>query len=96
MKHRVAELEGALLDRTVGMAAGEFGPGIRRPVPKAYTSDWAEGGPIIERERMHLIPSAGRWHAAPQHGPGSGTGPTPLIAAMRAFVASKLGEEVEL
>jgi hypothetical protein len=23
-------------------------------------------------------------------------GPTPLVAAMRAFVASKLGEEVEL
>lgn len=29
-------------------------------------------------------------------GDGYASGPTPLIAAMRAFVADKLGDEVEL
>lgn len=32
----------------------------------------------------------------PQRADAHGVGPTPLVAAMRAFVASKLGDEVEL
>lgn len=68
--------------------------------------DWAQGGPIIEREEIGLkrnAPcSAGReWEASPSStakGAGGrwGYGPTPLIAAMRCFVASKLGDEVEI
>ena len=66
------------------------------------STDWAQGGPIIERERMdikcwdfHSMP----WRASIE-GEGSTDyveyGPTPLIAAMRCYVASKLGDEIEI
>jgi hypothetical protein len=60
------------------------------------STDWAQGGPIIEREEISLTPPlAGDsdWFAA------CGffvSGPTPLIAAMRSYVASKLGDEIEV
>jgi len=87
------------------------------------STDWALGGPIIERERIVIVPSTGYnddgpvfWTASccgpdgayshyideplpfSPHGQKdfSGEGETPLIAAMRAYVASKLGDEVEL
>ena len=62
-----------------------------------YSTDWAQGGPIIEREMIELVPqSDSLWDAMyrGQHIPNDG--PTPLIAAMRCYVASKLGDEVEL
>ena len=48
------------------------------------STDWAQGGPIIEREGIELLcESLGfRWVAMPQKGP-EWRGPTPLIAAMR-------------
>lgn len=62
------------------------------------SSDWALGGQIIERERISIYPGApdtGNWfaHTDPRarHWPGA----TPLIAAMRAFCAAKLGDEVD-
>lgn len=62
-----------------------------------YSTDWAQGGPIIEREKIELILWKEGWSgcyriddAAPHDGP------TPLIAAMRCYVASKLGDEVEV
>jgi len=56
-----------------------------------YSTDWAQGGPIIEREGIALLPT---WTA---ERPGfSADGPTPLIAAMRCYVASKLGDEITL
>jgi len=61
------------------------------------STDWAQGGPIIEREGIELLcESLGfRWVAMPQKGP-EWQGPTPLIAAMRCYVASKLGAEVDV
>jgi hypothetical protein len=60
------------------------------------STDWAQGGPIIERERIDVLYEHDlRWIAVPQKGIES-YGPTPLIAAMRCFVASKLGDEVEV
>ena len=58
--------------------------------------DWAQGGPIIERERINLVGDGGdRWMADDSiH--MSYYGPTPLIASMRCYVASKLGDEVEI
>ena len=58
-----------------------------------------EAGPIIARERIIW-----RWHdgdiceaaAGRTHPFAYGNGPTELIAAMRAFVASKFGDEIEL
>ena len=65
----------------------------------SYSTDWQLGGPIIEREDIAVWPDAeeGGWFAS--SGGGRGTdykGPTPLIAAMRCYVASKLGDEVEV
>lgn len=68
------------------------------------STDWRVGGPIIQRERINLqwnyMASPSKWVACVDFTHGqetdSGDGPTPLIAAMRAYVASKLGEEVEL
>jgi hypothetical protein len=69
---------------------------------------WAQGGPIIEREFIettvlacgHSRPTSDTWFATMVGGGGGDDteayGPTPLIAAMRCCVASKLGDEVEL
>ena len=70
-------------------------------VKYAPSTDWAQGGPIIEREKIELRRDImdETWHAQP-HDMDSiyqrKAGPTPLIAAMRCFVTSKLGEEVEV
>lgn len=54
------------------------------------STDWAQGGPIIEQEAIGVFPTHGGWAAGLQ------SGPTPLIAAMRCYVASRLGDEVEV
>lgn len=65
--------------------------------------DWAQGGPIIEREWLDVTPWPNesdenlRWHCD-QHDNINcvAFGPTPLIAAMRCYVASKLGDTIEI
>jgi hypothetical protein len=67
------------------------------------STDWALGGPIIEREWLDITPWPNesdedlRWQCK-QHDSIDcvAFGPTPLIAAMRCYVASKLGDEVEV
>lgn len=66
-----------------------------------YSVRWDQGGPIIERVKITVAkqPLKDVWHASIwEQGKGwtRSTGPTPLIAAMRCFVASKLGDEVEI
>jgi hypothetical protein len=63
------------------------------------SASWEIAGPIIEREEIQL----GGYGASRQAEVRDDTKPwvsmwgeTSLIAAMRAYVASKLGEEVEL
>jgi len=61
-----------------------------------FSTDWAQGGPIIERECIALKALAAEpvyWRARTF---GTSIGPTPLIAAMRCYVASKLGDEVDI
>jgi len=63
--------------------------------PWTPTTSWAHGGPIIEQERVVVEPWGLGWMASTarcilHHGP------TPLIATMRAYVVSKLGDEVEI
>lgn len=79
-------------------------PNEYRRLPK-YSTDWAAGGPIIEREGISLevtCMSAGfEWVAKIDLNEGDVMveekfGPTPLISAMRCYVASKLGDEVEI
>ena len=55
MKHKVAELEGALLDAAVAMAEGLDADLVRGGY--APSRRWHDGGPIIERELEHLAPS---------------------------------------
>ena len=59
------------------------------------STDWAQGGPIIEREKMTLEWTGEDWMAYIRHDEEY-FGPTPLIAAMRCYVASVLGDEVEV
>jgi Protein of unknown function (DUF2591) len=59
------------------------------------SSHWSSGGPIIEREKITVSDCEGGWSAG-LNGTLSHFGPTPLIAAMRCYVASKLGVEVEV
>jgi len=62
-----------------------------------YSTDWAKGGPIIEREKICLkTHTAWPYWLAFIEGNNLAQGPTPLVAAMRCYVASKLGNEVEV
>ncbi len=78
--------------------------------PQKYSSDWKLAGPIIERERIstgvtnwdsEAYAWIAHWPAYVQLAVGRVTrfeqcGPTPLIAAMRCYVAAKLGDEIEV
>lgn len=60
-----------------------------------YSTDWAQGGPIIEREKMSIEWTGEDWMAYIWHD-REVFGFTPLIAGMRCYVASMLGDEVEI
>lgn len=70
----------------------------------AYHEDWSQGGPIIEGEKISTWDADGvgcgfLWgaHKTLEHNHCfQQRGLTPLIAAMRCFVASKMGDEVEV
>jgi hypothetical protein len=64
---------------------------------------WDQAGPIIERERIFIKPctSSNLWRSYIMSKTGEGVshsciGERPLIAAMRCYVHSKLGDEVEI
>lgn len=145
MKYVVSTLDGALLDAAVEKAEGRMpdhgwdAPGMERtaaPLPgqcDPYSTDWAFGGPIIERERIISValPSGQAAAFIPERmqvscesipvafsarglgqidtaeyingqvdirlqAPRVFMGGTHLVAAMRAYVASKFGDEVDL
>jgi hypothetical protein len=66
------------------------------------STDWSRGGPIIEREFITIDQKEKSICACIDAPDGHecndiwANGPTPLIAAMRCYVASRLGDEVEL
>lgn len=70
------------------------------------STDWAKGGPIIEREKIDVFYTAthelGFKAVICPDRISNGDfyyqqyGPTALIAAMRCYVASKLGDEVDI
>ena len=72
--------------------------------PDSYSTEWSQGGPIIEREKIYLncLRKGDHyrteiWEAWPYDSAKLvQQGATPLIAAMRCYVASKLGDEVEI
>jgi hypothetical protein len=105
---KTSELQGAALDWAVHTAQGLsdeycvvvdniYGPQWRGP---EYSTSWQEGGPIIDRFRPQFIQSfSDRVTVQKIDNEGKNFvqhGPTLLVAAMRCFVASKLGEEVDI
>ena len=105
MKIKTSELSGAALDWAVAkceypeqsintalgfpyLVFGRFNP----------STDWAQGGPIIEREGILFARTndGEMYRAWIVRRNASAIGPAHLIAAMRCYVASKLGDEVEI
>ena len=105
---KTSELTGAALDWAVAKCEG-IGLGPRGLVVYYYegepamwqpSTDPSQAYPIIEREKIDI-----KWVAVDEclatydwldetyH---EAFGPTPLIAALRCYVASKLGDEVEV
>lgn len=100
----VSSIEEPGLSRRLNTWKYKWNKGLLR-----YSVDWGLAGPIIDREGISIVQEAGYdwWQAAIEVQLGSmfGTdlcgshrqeGPTALTAAMRCFVASRLGEEVEV
>jgi hypothetical protein len=123
VKIKTSELSGAALD-WAAKAASLQGSDTKDRVKQALllpdnfdgkhkspSTDWSQGGPIIEREGIELLcnlteTEAARfkvahadWQAYYRQKRSTEQrkhGRTPLIAAMRCFVASKLGDEVDV
>ena len=88
------ELIGAALDWAVAKCEGNAGDfGIDGYSP---STDCAQGGPIIETEEINLWTDGYAAWEATKPGFWQEWGPTPLIAAMRCYVGTKLGNEVEV
>jgi len=107
VKVKTEDLIGPVLDRVVAHCL-EWS----RPFPLfidglpsrrgAFSTDWAKGGPIIEQKKIYLAKSVlGGWTGSifikdKGYNCIMHSAPTPLIAAMRAYVASKMGDEIEV
>ena len=103
---KTSELSGPALDWAVAKCEGvingdDLDIGFVLESGYAPSTNWSQGGPIIEREQIWLQPEIGKegcgnaWYAVSMHNTDA-YGPTPLIAAMRCYVASKLGDEVDV
>lgn len=106
---KVNELQGAALDWAVAKCEGEEVRLVKGQLETLWTengwkpsSDWAQGGPIIEREKIEVRYRVGVNMTATIDGQFEQTAayserPNPMLtAAMRCLVASKLGAEIEL
>ena len=108
---KTSELTGAALDWAVAKCEGieviamkdelaifldPADDGSLNEMPINYSTDWAQGGAIIERECISLFNCYGdsEWSANTEGYEYHAT--TPLEAAMRCYVASKLGDEVKV
>ena len=121
MKVKTSELQGAALDWAVAKCENVENQGegfiwfdqFDRQVSYSPSTDWAQGGPIIDRQDIQWCRLNGQieawsgfdyikwrmdWDSDERmpNGAGFGTGANPLIATMRCYVSSKLGEEVEV
>jgi hypothetical protein len=112
MRVKTAELTGATLDWAVAKCEGQpvfwneddaalyCGDGVpnfmgmRGDQEYRPSADWAQGGPIIEREFINI--SYDDVWSAEDVEMETQWGDTPLIAAMRCYVASKLGDQVDI
>lgn len=99
MKIKTADLQGAALDWAVakceGITLNEGNTVTNDCDVFAPSIDWSLAGPIIERERIDVYGFDGDSWGAEDNFRARQYGPTPLIAAMRCYVASKLGDAVD-
>jgi hypothetical protein len=102
---KTSELTGAALDWAVAKIEGyTMNPTHKKSAWISYSTDWSQGGPIIERENISLLmcgwdtvdAAMPVWQATSYSGREVIDGPSPLIAAMRCYVASQLGDEVDV
>lgn len=121
MKIKTADLIGPALDWAVAIVEGlteenawttiEIFKATRAGGLYWYSTDWSQGGPLVEREcigiEKHRLDGPWQWAACDWHSvvvQGYTClerskyiyGPTPLIAAMRCVVAANLGDEVDI
>jgi hypothetical protein len=61
-----------------------------------FSTEWAHGGPIIEREGIETWYRVGVKWTSRIPGVWEEDGPTQLVSAMRCYVGSRLGNEVEI
>ena len=98
---KTSELTGPALDWAVAKCDGhdplqyETSEGAWHTGNWLPSIDWEQGGPIIERELLLLRPYGLSWECS-MGGINWLKGPTPLIAAMRCYVASRLGDTVDI
>lgn len=97
MKIDTSELTGAALD----WAVNQIEECCDDPYAPLFSTNWAQGGPIIEREgiALHRGQDGVWWARIPPENFNPqilASAPTPLIAAMRCYVASNLGDEVDI
>ena len=104
MKIKVSEATNLQIDWAVEEANG----GDHTYHPRGYSTDWVFGGPILEENKISVTyMRAGGYmdsfrgdfkHCGPKWWDDRTTqyGSTYLLAGMRCYVASKLGEEVEI
>ena len=102
MKTKTADLIGPALDWAVAKCifGQRYGDNDLVLVARRQrcSSEWAQGGPIIEREKIAIDWDHDCWNAyvyGSAYG-GYSSGPTALVAAMRNYVTSKLGDEVDV
>jgi hypothetical protein len=100
----VAKAEGLRVNDDGSMKYWKYFPGYGDDdfdIP-AYTTDWSQGGPLIEREHISTTQDhSGLWLAyigwnyadSKDHMQADRS---LLVAAMRCFVVSKLGDEVDV
>jgi hypothetical protein len=106
---KTSEAKDKVLNYLVAKCEGAYNPSVDTDIDGTkrvnyggmypeWSTDWAHGGPIIEREKINLgsVLCDGRefWTATMYL--AESEGPTPLVAAMRCYVASKLGDDVEI
>jgi hypothetical protein len=97
---KVCELRGAALDWAVTKCEGfdhSIDAGFKEWGMNGWATNWELGGPIIEREGIELFRNNEKsyWFTSRARNQ-IGTGPTPLVAAMRCYVASKMGDEIDV
>jgi hypothetical protein len=102
----VAKVDGAKYEY-MQRHGGDYNGWTTGPHYMRYSTNPAQGQPILERERIHLIPLVNPEHGQPWEActvvPDDRTkpwfhaiGPTMLIAGLRCFLVSRLGEEAEV